>query len=74
MTIHICGEETREVARRPEGERFCFICRTRRAFLRIVDAPVGMSYYGPSTRIECGTCATIDGDLFPGREREWLDV
>jgi hypothetical protein len=74
MTIHICREEMREVSRRSDGERFCFSCRTRREFLYIVDAPVGMSCYGPSSRIECETCSTVDGDVFPGREREWMDA
>lgn len=74
MALVICREEMYEVKRRPDGERFCFKCRKRREFLCIVDAPVGMSYYGPTTRIECVECKTIDGDMFPGQEREWLDV
>lgn len=73
MTLHICREEMREVVRQADGERFCFVCRKRRAFLYVVDTPVGMSYYGPTPRIECATCGTIDGDMFPGRAREWLD-
>lgn len=74
MAIIICGEEMREVRRENNGERWCFHCRKRREFLYIVDAPVGMSYYGPTPRIECGTCKAIDGDLFPGTEREWEDA
>jgi hypothetical protein len=74
VTLHICREELREVVRRSAGERFCFQCRKRRDFLYIVRAPVDeLSYYGPTPRIECKTCKAIDGDLFPGREREWRD-
>jgi hypothetical protein len=59
------------------GERYCFSCRTRREFERIVSLPVVTSpddsgaWYGPSVRIECATCRTVDGDVFPGRVRDW---
>ncbi|MGC5249641.1 hypothetical protein ACPXB3_22285 [Gordonia sp. DT219] len=62
-----------ETLRRPDGERWCFRCRARRVFQYVVDAPTEPSYYGPNTRIECGTCHLTDGDLFPGRSREWED-
>lgn len=68
----ICHEEMREVVRRPDGEpRWCFRCRKVRVFEYVVLAPVGISYYGPTPAIECGTCHLMDGDLFPGRSREW---
>jgi hypothetical protein len=70
--IHInFGPEMKEVVRRSEGEKWCFCCRARREFFYIVTAPVIPSYYGPNADIQCGTCNTSDGDLFPGREREW---
>lgn len=75
MIISICyGPALEEVVRRADGNpRWCFTCRRVRAFLYIVQAPVEMSYYGPTPHIECATCGTWDGDLFPGREREWED-
>jgi len=80
QTITIGGEpvhinrspEMQEVVRRRDGEaRYCFKCRTKREFLYIVTAPIVPDYYGPIANIRCGTCNTSDGDLFPGREREW---
>lgn len=71
-----------EIRRKPDGYRFCFVCRKRRDFVRVVTAPVipehptidDLPYYGPSTRIECTACRTMDGDCFPGTEREWSDA
>lgn len=68
----VCAEKTREVKREPHGEgRWCFHCRKHRAFEYVVSAPVGVSYYGPNVWVECAACHTADGDLFPGRTREW---
>lgn len=68
----LCGEAMREVHRAPDGEaRWCFRCRAVCAFQFVVTAPVGVSYYGPSLSVECSVCGTRDGDLFPGRIREW---
>lgn len=73
-TVHVCREELQEVVRKPHGKpRHCFHCRKTGEFLYVVEAPVGLSYYGPTPRVECATCGTIDGDLFPGRGREWED-
>jgi hypothetical protein len=70
--IVICGEEMREVSREPDGEpRWCFRCRAIRGFVYVVIAPVGPSYYDPNAYVKCGTCDLTDGDLFPGRFREW---
>ncbi len=72
QALHISyGPETREIVRRSEGEKWCFHCRTRREFFYIVTAPVVMDWYGPNPGVKCGHCNTSDGDLFPGREREW---
>lgn len=75
MTLHIhWTEPLEEVVREDIGERWCFRCRKRREFQYVVKAPVDiMSYYGPSPSITCGTCTTIDSDLFPGMQREWSD-
>lgn len=71
----ICGEQLNEVVRRADGaERWCFRCRAIRRFEYVVLAPVEPSYYGPTPRIECATCHLIDGDLFPGRYREWSEA
>jgi hypothetical protein len=70
----ICGEKLEEVVRRPNGEkRWCFQCRSRRAFEYVVMAPVELSYYGPTPSIRCAHCGHTDSDLFPGRMREWED-
>jgi len=68
----ICGDGMREVVRRSDGgPRWCFRCRKVRAFVFRVMSPGRMSYYGPVPSIRCGTCELLDGDLFPGRFREW---
>jgi hypothetical protein len=62
----------KETVRREDGdERWCFKCRKKRQFEFVVNAPVGMSYYGPTSSIECSHCHLHDTDLFPGYEREW---
>lgn len=75
MNIHICcGPELEEVVRRTDGDpRWCFRCRKPRGFLYVVQAPVGLSWYGPTPHVECATCGAHDGDLFPGIAREWED-
>lgn len=71
--VHInFGPDMKVVTDELNGEpRWCFTCRKVREFRFIVKAPTGMSYYGPEGDIKCGTCRTSDGDLFPGRFREW---
>jgi hypothetical protein len=77
MTVHILHIPMEEVSRRPDGERWCFVCRKRRVFEFVVERPIVTSiddtgcWYGPTSQIECATCRTIDADLFPGRVREW---
>jgi hypothetical protein len=61
----------KEASRTHEGIKWCFSCRKRQEFVRIVMVPDGMSYYGPSIEITCLECKEIDSDLFPGRTREW---
>lgn len=73
MSVYICrGPAMREVRRESEGERWCFRCHKRREFLFVVTAPVEPSYYGPNAVVKCSVCDLIDGDLFPGRCREWI--
>jgi hypothetical protein len=73
MTMHIFTTPMEEVYRRPYGLRFCFVCRRYRDFDVIVSAPLGLTYYGPTTSVECLHCRTVDGDCFPGTERCWED-
>jgi hypothetical protein len=76
MTIHIHREPLKELLRRQygAGDRWCFRCRKRRRFELVILTPVDiMSYYGPSTHVECAACHTQDGDCFPGTQREWSD-
>lgn len=69
---HICRSgATREIKRESTGESWCFHCRKRQEFFYVVTGDVEPSYYGPNPDIICGQCKTSDGDLFPGREREW---
>jgi hypothetical protein len=68
------GTRMKEASRVSEGIRWCFSCRKRVEFDRIIKVPAGISYYGPSVEITCSVCGTIDGDLFPGRVREWEET
>lgn len=71
MSVHVCWTEPMvEVFRNPIGVKWCFVCRKRRQFEHVCDAPAELSWYGPVNRIECAVCRTRDGDCFPGRERE----
>ena len=55
-----------------DGTRWCFVCRRRQAFERVLLVPDDPdSWYGPTPMIRCMHCKTADGDLFPGRAREW---
>lgn len=69
--VHICHTPMKEVTARALGERWCFVCRKRRPFMLLVSEPIGLSYYGPTKEVRCCTCDTVDGDCFPGTEREW---
>jgi hypothetical protein len=77
MGSAICGDRMEETFRRPDGERWCFRCKSRRPFDYVVNSPVedreNPSWYGPSPSIQCSTCGLVDGDMFPGRYREWED-
>jgi hypothetical protein len=70
----ICGTAMKEFSCTSEGIKWCFACRKRVEFHRIVMVPDGISYYGPSIDIRCSACGQIDGDLFPGRAREWEEA
>ncbi|MGI8404449.1 MAG: hypothetical protein ACR2OE_06745, partial [Thermomicrobiales bacterium] len=63
--LHILHTPMHEVQRRPDGEpRWCFACRSRQPFERVVTAPDDlMSSYGPTTSIRCGHCGQEDTDL-----------
>lgn len=71
-TLHICrGPELETVVDEPDGGvRWCFVCRKRIEFRFIVEAPKEPSYWPPCSSIQCVN-SHIDGDLFPGRAREW---
>lgn len=74
MSLVVCyGPPMEEVRREPDGERWCFVCRQRRRFDFVVHAPTEPSYYGPSPSI-VDERGHVDGDLFPGRIREWGDT
>lgn len=68
----VCGGPMQKVRDEIDGDpRWCFRCRRIREFHLVVWSPVERSYYGPVPGIECSTCGLQDGDLFPGRFREW---
>jgi len=75
MSLHINGGPgpVKEVKRMALGSRWCFRCRARAEFVTIVrayDCAPEVDYYGPWASIECEH-GHDDGDLFPGRFREW---
>lgn len=77
--MHILRIDEEETSRRKDGApRFCFRCRKKQAFDRVVYSPVedreNPSYYGPRVAIECTACGKEDADCFPGRQREWEDL
>lgn len=62
--VMICGTDMKEVSRKSQGIKWCFHCRKRHEFWWVVDAPVGISYYGPNAyMVGIGRECT---DLFPG--------
>ena len=67
--LAICGTRMKEYAREPMGERWCFHCRKRHEFVRVVMVPDGLSYYGPHVEIQ-GVKPDCT-DLFPGWFRTW---
>lgn len=71
MTIHLHVVRTSVRSETDAGERWCFDCRKRRQFTKRVHVPVDeLSYYGPHITMACEK-GHEDGDLFPGRVREW---
>lgn len=64
---------------------WCFRCRGRHDFMWRVyavpqeatsalldsDNPYADVWCEPYAQIECGSCGSVDGDLFPGWIREW---
>jgi hypothetical protein len=67
--LTICGTRTVEHSRTSEGVKWCFHCRNRHEFWRVLWVPDGPSYYDPHLTIEGvkDDCT----DLFPGWTREW---
>lgn len=68
----ICGPtNVIEVTREEEGIRWCFVCRKRVPFFFIVRRDdTEEDWYGPWPSVEDDK-GHSDGDLFPGRRREW---
>ena len=59
------------IVEKPDGEsRWCFRCRKKTTFRFLVRGTVEPSYYEPTPSIQC-EAGHSDGDLFPGRIREW---
>lgn len=70
-TFAVCGTRMVEDWRRSEGVLWCFHCRKRHEFFRVLMVPDGPSWYGPHIEIvgERDDCT----DLFPGWSRTWGD-
>ena len=69
--VVICGTRMEEVSRNSEGIKWCFTCRKRHEFWWVVEAPAGISYYGPSAHM--AGIARGCRDLFPGWFREAVE-
>lgn len=70
-SLAICGTRMREDSRRSEGVKWCFHCRARHEFFRVLMVPDGPSYYEPHLTIEGPKRDCTD--LFPGWCRIWED-
>jgi hypothetical protein len=69
--LSFCGTRMKEHSRQSFGVRWCFHCRKRHEFDKVVMVPDGLSYYGPDLYIEGLTNECTD--LFPGWSRSWGD-
>ena len=70
----VCGPTATEVLREESlGERWCFMCRKRVPFAEQLIADKEPTYYDPWFVVRCAN-GHPDGDLFPGRYREYRDI
>lgn len=69
--VAISGTQMREDSRTSEGIKWCFHCRRRHEFFWVVMVPDGLSWCGPTARME-GVLRSCT-DLFPGWTREAVD-
>jgi hypothetical protein len=74
VSVIVCGENFRVLSEEQDGvARWCFRCRQRVEFNRVITAPTDIySYYGPNATILCER-GHVNGDLFPGYTREWFE-
>lgn len=72
-TVIMCGPGPLvEKVRKPDGEtRWCFQCRARVSFDYVYRDTPEPTYWGGVPSIECRERGHHNGDLFPGRYREW---
>lgn len=69
--LTICSPgEVKTIAEESVGIKWCFICRSRVQFTDVLKGEIGPSYYGPWWSRIC-SAGHLDGDLFPGRYREY---
>ncbi len=75
--VTIChGPEMTEHKRWDEGVLWCFQCRKRVQFWQVLrvasieDIIATMGFWTHDRTMECER-GHVDGDLFPGRSREW---
>ena len=75
--VVVCrGPKMTEFKRWDEGVHWCFTCRKRVQFWQILrkasyeDILATYGFWTHSRSIEC-ELGHLDGDLFPGRSREW---
>lgn len=68
----VCLPGATEVIRRESmGVKWCFVCRERVEFEFTVTREIAPSYYDPNPGVHCVPGHHWNGDLFPGRYREW---
>lgn len=71
--VIVCGPGTLTVLQeKPIGERWCFKCRARVDFVDVLLGEVAPSWYAPQWGVKCVN-GHEDGDLFPGRYREYRE-
>lgn len=60
-----------EVASVQHRVAYCFHCRKDTAHLQTLVETAAATYWGPKIQVNCGECGAVDGDIFPGRERNY---
>lgn len=60
-----------EVWRVQHRTAFCFHCRKDTTHFQTLVEKTTPTYWGPTSKVVCGDCGSIDGDIFPGKDRNY---